>query len=83
MLNSEGKKVKGFKFNKSTSEIIFPPQHFRIAGKDYITIAEKNGQVDALKVIVPASMTLSELEIATAEKIASKCISNSYVSCPS
>ena len=46
-------------------------------------IAEKNGQVDALKVIIPASMTLSELEIATAEKIASECVTNSYVSCPS
>ena len=57
------------------------------SGKSYkifnLKIAEKNGQVDALKVIVPASMTLSELEIATAEKIASECVSNSYVSCPS
>ena len=48
MLNSEGKKVKGFKFNKSTSDIIFPPKHYRIAGKDYITIAEENGQLNIL-----------------------------------
>ena len=48
MLNSEGKRVKGFKFNKSSSDIIFPPKHYRIAGKDYITIAEENGQLNIL-----------------------------------
>ena len=69
MLNSEGKKVKGFKFNKSTSEIIFPPQHFRIAGKDYITIAEKNGQLNILsrvgkpRILAPKAFDFSKTPI--------------------
>ena len=69
MLNSEGKKVKGFKFNKSISEIIFPPQHFRIAGKDYITIAEKNGQLNILsrvgkpRILAPKTFDFSNTPI--------------------
>ena len=69
MLNSEGKKVKGFKFNKSISDIIFPPQHFRIAGKDYITIAEKNGQLNILsrvgkpRILAPKAFDFSNTPI--------------------
>lgn len=48
MLDSKGKKVRGFKFKKSKSKIVFPPQHFRINSKDYITIAEENGKLNIL-----------------------------------
>ena len=48
MLNSKGKTVKGFKFKKTKSDIVFAPQHFRISGKDYIVIAEENGKLNIL-----------------------------------
>ncbi len=48
MLNNKGKKVKGFKFKKTNSDIVFAPQHFRISGKDHIVIAEENGKLNLL-----------------------------------
>ena len=60
MLNSKGKKVKGFKYNKSASDIVFPPQHFRIAGKDYITIAEENGKLNILNRIGKTRIMVSK-----------------------
>ncbi|MFK5983187.1 MAG: hypothetical protein QM499_09755 [Flavobacteriaceae bacterium] len=48
MLDSKGKTVKGFKFKKTKSDIVFAPQHFRISGKDYIVIAEENGKLNLL-----------------------------------
>ena len=60
MLDSKGKKVKGFKYNKSASDIVFPPQHFRIAGKDYITIAEENGKLNILNRIGKTRIMVSK-----------------------
>jgi len=48
MLDSKGKTVRGFKFKKATSDIVFSPQHFRKSSKDYIVIAERNGKINIL-----------------------------------
>ncbi len=48
MLDSKGKTVKGFKFKKTKSNIVFAPQHFRNSGKDYILIAEESGKLNIL-----------------------------------
>lgn len=45
-------------------------------------IAEINGAKDHIKVSVPSSMTLSDIEIATAEKIAAECLASQYQDCP-
>ena len=60
MLDSKGKKVKGFKFEKSKSKIVFPPQHFRINSKDYITIAEENGKLNILSRLGKPRVTVSK-----------------------
>jgi hypothetical protein len=60
MLDSKGKKVKGFKFEKSTSKIVFPPQHFRINSKDYITIAEESGKLNILSRVGKSRVTVSK-----------------------
>ena len=61
MLDSKGKKVKGFKFKKSKSKIVFPPQHFRINSKDYITIAEENGKLNILSRVGKPRVTVSKV----------------------
>ncbi|MGY5850763.1 hypothetical protein [Salegentibacter sp. F14] len=48
MYNSKGRRVNGFKFNKTNSEILFPPKHIRIGTKDYIVIAENSGKLNIL-----------------------------------
>ncbi len=48
MYDKTAKKVTGFTFTKAQDEIVFPPQHIRIANKDYIIIAEKNGTLNIL-----------------------------------
>lgn len=67
MYDSKGKQVKGFTYNKAPATIVMPPQHFRIANKDYITIASKNGKLDILsrtgKARIPLSKTFSFSEI--------------------
>jgi hypothetical protein len=60
MLDGKGKKVKGFKFKKTKSNIVFPPQHFRIKSKDYIIIAEENGKLNILSRIGKPRVTLSK-----------------------
>lgn len=60
MLDSKGKKVRGFKFKKSKSEIVFPPQHFRINNKDYITIAEENGKLNILSRVGKSRVSVSK-----------------------
>ena len=60
MLDSKGKKVKGFKFEKSKSKIVFPPQHFRINSKDYITIAEESGKLNILSRVGKSRVTVSK-----------------------
>lgn len=60
MLDGKGKKVKGFKFKKTKSNIVFPPQHFRIKSKDYIIIAEENGKLNILSRIGKPRVTVSK-----------------------
>jgi hypothetical protein len=45
-------------------------------------LAEKNGKKDTVAITVPASMTMTELEITTAEKIANDCFQSNYQNCP-
>jgi hypothetical protein len=48
MLDPKGKKVKGFKFENTKSEISNQPKHIRIKGKDFIIIQEENGVINIL-----------------------------------
>ena len=48
MLDSKGKKVKGFKFSKTKSPIIQPIKHIKIKGKDFIIVREENGTINIL-----------------------------------
>ncbi|MDT0645729.1 hypothetical protein RM545_03420 [Zunongwangia sp. F260] len=48
MYNGDGKAVKGFDFNKATSEITNPPKHIRIGTKDYILVSEDSGKINIL-----------------------------------
>ena len=45
-------------------------------------VAEMNGKTDSVAITVPASMTMSELEVNAAEKIASECFQSNYQNCP-
>ena len=45
-------------------------------------VAEKNGKSDSVAITVPASMTMTELEVSTAEKIAQECFLSNYQNCP-
>ena len=60
MVNSKGKRVKGFKFNKTNSDIVLAPQHIRLASKDYILIAEKSGKLNILNRIGNPRITISK-----------------------
>ena len=60
MLDSKGKTVKGFKFKKTKSNIVFAPQHFRISGKDYIVIAEENGKINILSRVGKPRINISK-----------------------
>lgn len=69
MYDREGKSVRGFAFDKASSEIVLPPQHIRIGNKDYIIIAEENGNLNILsrvgkiRVPVPKKLRFSEIPI--------------------
>jgi len=58
MFNKEGKKVNGFQFSKTDSDLLQPPKHIRIGSKDYILVNESNGTLHILsrtgEVRVPA-----------------------------
>jgi len=58
MFNKKGKKVKGFQFSKTDSDLLQPPKHIRIGTKDYILVNETNGTLHILsrtgEVRVPA-----------------------------
>ena len=45
-------------------------------------LAEKNGKKDTVAITVPSSMTMTELEISTAERIANECYQSNYQNCP-
>ena len=48
MYNSEGKIVSGFTRTQTQSNILFPPEHFRIGTKDYLVISEEDGTLHIL-----------------------------------
>ncbi len=48
MYDSKGKIVKGFAFKKTVTPLVFKPQHIRLANKDFIVLAEKNGKATFL-----------------------------------
>ncbi len=48
MYNNKGKIVSGFKYKKAESDILGPPQHFRINRKDYLCFKLANGQLKLL-----------------------------------
>ena len=61
MLDGSGKKVTGFKYNKASSDIVFSPQHYRVAGKDYIVIAEEKGQLTVLNRVGKPRIIVSDV----------------------
>ncbi len=60
MINSKGKTVRGFKFNKTKSDIVLPPQHIRMANKDYILIAEENGKLNIVSRVGKSRITVTK-----------------------
>lgn len=48
MYDVKGKVVKGFDFDKLSSQIIQPPKHIRINNKDYILVPESSGKLNIL-----------------------------------
>ena len=48
MYDKNAKKVNGFKFKKTKSNIINSPKHVRFGSKDYIIIQEENGSLQIL-----------------------------------
>ncbi len=60
MVDGKGKKVKGFKFKKTKTDIVLPPQHIRIASNDYILIAEKSGKLNILNRIGNSRIAISK-----------------------
>jgi hypothetical protein len=48
MYDSKGKAVRGFTFKKAKSKIVLAPQHIQLGNKDYIAIAEENGNLNLL-----------------------------------
>ena len=60
MIDGKGKTVRGFKFKKTKSNIVFSPQHFRINSKDYIVIAEESGKLNILSRVGKSRVTVSK-----------------------
>lgn len=48
MYDGKGKKVSGFKLNKTSSNISEVPKHIRIGNKDFIVIKESSGKIQLL-----------------------------------
>lgn len=48
MYDKNAKRVRGFKFGKSKSNIINPAKHIRMANKDYILVQESSGKIHIL-----------------------------------
>lgn len=48
MYDKYGKKIKGWKLNKTKSKAVHTAQHFVVAGKDYILLPEENGTLNIL-----------------------------------
>ncbi|QKX03831.1 hypothetical protein HN014_02545 [Aquimarina sp. TRL1] len=48
MFDGKAKIVSGFTFKNTETNIVLPPKHFRMKGKDYIIIPEENGTMNIL-----------------------------------
>src|SRR5690606_36185503 len=48
MYDAKGKLVRGFDFDKLSSQIIQPPKHIRLNKKDYILVPEASGKLNIL-----------------------------------
>ncbi len=48
MYDKNGKKIKGWKLNKTKSKAVHTAQHFVVASKDYILLPEENGTLNIL-----------------------------------
>ncbi|MEH6407622.1 MAG: ribonuclease HII, partial [Leeuwenhoekiella sp.] len=48
MYNRDANIVTGFNFTKANHDIVFPPKHIRISGKDYIIVQEQDGTLNIL-----------------------------------
>src|SRR5690606_29042592 len=48
MYDGKGKLVRGFDFDKVSSNIIQPPKHIRLNNKDYILVPESSGRLNIL-----------------------------------
>ena len=48
MYDKHGKKIKGWKLNKTKSKAVHPAQHYVVASKDYILLPEENGKLNIL-----------------------------------
>ena len=59
MYDAQGKRVKGFSYNKAPAAVSHPPTHIRINTKDYLLFLLENGQLQILnrtgKVRIPIS----------------------------
>ncbi len=48
MLNGKGQSVKGFKYTKAESAVLYPPKHFRIGSMDYLVFQLEDGTLKIL-----------------------------------
>src|SRR5690606_1372084 len=60
MYDKTGKTVKGFGFNKAKSNIAQSPKHIRMGNKDYIIIAEENGNLNILSRVGKSRVSVSK-----------------------
>ncbi|MCM4161034.1 hypothetical protein FHG64_07470 [Antarcticibacterium flavum] len=60
MYDSRGRRVKGFDFKSTGSEIVEAPKHIRIRNKDYIVIPEASGKLHILSRQGNSRVTVSE-----------------------
>ena len=67
MLDSKGKAIKGFDFDRSQTDIIKPPKHIRLGTKDYILVHEASGKLNILSrqgtIRVPLAKKISPSEM--------------------
>lgn len=46
MYNAKGAIVRGFKYTKAENNVLLPPSHFRIGGRDYLVFLLEGGKVE-------------------------------------
>jgi hypothetical protein len=69
MFNGKGQIVKGFKYTKAESAILYPPKHFRIGPRDYVVFMLEDGTLKILnrtgntRVSVSEKIDFSENEV--------------------